>query len=96
MNFRHLMSLLASTLVFAAVSANAAADDMSGHQASAPEWTDADSNRDGYLSKEELVPYPTLGQDFARIDTNSDGKLSKDEYVSWMSMDHDMRKDDKH
>lgn len=59
-------------------------DNVAGARDAAPEWTDADTNRDGYLSKEELMVYPTLGQDYAEIDTDDDGKISQAEYVDWM------------
>lgn len=59
-------------------------DNMAGSRDAAPEWTDADTNRDGYLSKEELMPYPTLGKDYAEIDTDDDGKISQAEFVVWM------------
>jgi len=62
---------------------------------SAPEWSKADSNRDGFLTKEELVSYPTLGNDFDDIDTDGDNKLSESEYTTWMQMDHDMKKRDR-
>lgn len=62
-------------------------DNMAGSRDSAPEWTEADSNRDGYLSKEELMPYPTLGRDYAEIDVDDDGKISQAEFVDWMAPD---------
>ena len=94
-NIQSLISLLAMGALLAAGSAFAGTDNMAARRDSAPEWTDADSNRDGYLSKDELVPYPTLGQDFDRIDTDHDGKLSKAEFSTWMDMDHDARTDDR-
>lgn len=62
---------------------------------SAPEWSKADSNRDGFLTKDELVPYPTLGNDFDEIDTDGDNKISEMEYGSWMDTDHDMKTRDR-
>ncbi|HEY0178709.1 MAG TPA: hypothetical protein VGC30_03625 [Dokdonella sp.] len=53
----------------------------------APEWTDADSNRDGYLEKDELIPYPGVLKNFEKIDTDGDGRISQDEYAAWR--DHD-------
>ncbi|MGB0133975.1 hypothetical protein [Dokdonella sp.] len=77
-----LFAAMLTILSFAAYAEKS--DNVVGSRDAAPEWTDADSNRDGYLSKEELMPYPTLGQDYAEIDTNDDGKISQAEYVDWM------------
>lgn len=49
----------------------------------APEWSDSDTNRDGYLTKEELIPFPTLGRDFEKIDADRDGRISEAEYRDW-------------
>ncbi len=49
----------------------------------APEWSDSDSNRDGFLSKDELVPFPGVVRQFEKIDTDGDGKLSEVEYGDW-------------
>lgn len=49
----------------------------------APEWTDADTNRDGYLTKEELIPYPGVIKRFEEIDTDRDGRISEAEYRAW-------------
>lgn len=77
--------LFAATLTILSFAAFAEpADNMAGSRDAAPEWTSADTNRDGYLSKEELMPFPTLGQDYAEIDTDDDGKISQTEYVEWM------------
>jgi hypothetical protein len=75
--------------------ANAQSSDTVNARESAPEWSKADSNRDGFLTKDELVPYPTLGNDFDEIDTDGDNKLSQAEYVSWMDSDHDMKTRDR-
>ncbi|MEZ5463152.1 EF-hand domain-containing protein [Dokdonella sp.] len=81
--------LFAVTLVLLSFAAYAEkSDNVVASRDAAPEWTDADTNRDGYLSKEELMPFPTLGQDYAEIDTNDDGKISQTEYVDWMDPDH--------
>lgn len=53
----------------------------------APEWSESDTNRDGYLTKDELVPFPTLGQDFDTIDTDDDGRVSEAEYKDWRDRD---------
>jgi hypothetical protein len=52
----------------------------------APEWSQADTNRDGFLTKNELVSYPTLGQDFDKIDANGDNRISQDEYIAWRKL----------
>lgn len=49
----------------------------------APEWTESDSNRDGYLTKEELIPFPSVLKQFERIDTDRDGRISEEEYRAW-------------
>ena len=81
--------LFAVVLAIAAVAAYAEPPDPVAARVSAPEWTKADSNRDGFLTKDELISYPTIGQDFARIDSDGDGRLSQAEYTSWMDLDHD-------
>jgi hypothetical protein len=93
MNFR--TTAFALTLVAALVSHGAFAQDPVEARDSAPEWSKADSNRDGYLVKDELVPYPTLGNDFDEIDTDGDNKISESEYVAWMHSDHDMKTRDR-
>lgn len=49
----------------------------------APEWTESDTNRDGYLTKEELIPFPTVLRKFEQIDSDRDGRLSEAEYRAW-------------
>jgi len=49
----------------------------------APEWSESDTNRDGFLSKDELIPFPGVLKQFERIDTNRDGKISEAEYMDW-------------
>jgi hypothetical protein len=51
----------------------------------APEWTESDTNRDGYLTKEELIPYPTVLKVFEEIDVDRDGRISEQEYRDWLS-----------
>ena len=46
-------------------------------------WDDLDSNKDGYLTKDELTGSPALVTHFKDIDTNGDGKISPDEWKSW-------------
>jgi hypothetical protein len=83
-------TVLATLLLVAAGAANAqSAQATSKDEArpAAPEWSDSDTNRDGYLTKDELVPFPTLGRDFDTIDTDRDGRISEAEYRDWR--DHD-------
>lgn len=49
----------------------------------APEWTATDTNRDGYLTKEELIPFPSVLKRFEEIDTDHDGRISEAEYRAW-------------
>lgn len=49
----------------------------------APEWTTTDTNRDGYLTKEELIPFPSVLKRFEEIDTDHDGRISEAEYRAW-------------
>lgn len=49
----------------------------------APEWTESDTNRDGYLTKEELIPFPSVLKQFEQIDTDRDGRISEAEYRVW-------------
>lgn len=75
--------LFAATLAMMSVAAFAEPSEMVKPKQMAPEWTKSDSNRDGFLTKDELVSYPTLGQDFDKIDTDGDNKISQEEYVNW-------------
>lgn len=54
----------------------------------APEWTETDSNRDGFLSKEELIPFPSILKKFEQIDTNGDGMISQGEYADYLAGKH--------
>lgn len=49
----------------------------------APEWSDSDTDRDGFLSKNELIPFPGVLKKFEMIDTDADGKISEMEYRDW-------------
>ena len=42
-----------------------------------------DSNKDGFLTKDELTGSPALVHNFKDIDKNGDGKLSMDEWKSY-------------
>jgi hypothetical protein len=75
--------LFALSLVAVSFAAFAEPSAMSSSKQTAPEWSQADSNRDGFLTKNELVSYPTLGQDFDKIDTDGDNRISQDEYIAW-------------
>lgn len=75
--------LFAATLAVVSVAAFATPPETVQGRENAPEWTKADSNRDGFLTKNELVSFPTLGQDFDEIDTDGDNKISQQEYVNW-------------
>lgn len=52
-------------------------------------FDELDANKDGYLSKEEVMGNPGLAQNFADIDTNGDGRISIEE---WKAMGHHMKK----
>jgi hypothetical protein len=84
--------LFAISLAVVSVAAFAETSEIPGSRDAAPEWTDADSNRDGYLTKDELVSYPAIGQDFEKIDADGDNKITAAEYASWMDMQKPMRK----
>ena len=73
--------LFAAAGVASAQSAQATSKDEA--RPAAPEWSESDTNRDGYLTKAELVPFPTLGRDFDTIDTDRDGRISEAEYRDW-------------
>jgi hypothetical protein len=75
--------LFALSLVVVSFAAFAESSKINNGKETAPEWSKADSNRDGFLTKDELVPYRTLGQDFDKIDTNGDNRISQDEYIAW-------------
>lgn len=75
--------LFAASLAVVSIAAFAEPSDVTNKKETAPEWTKADSNRDGFLTKNELVSYPTLGQDFDKIDTDHDNKISAQEYIDW-------------
>ena len=47
------------------------------------DWDALDSNKDGYLTKDELTGSPALVHNFDKIDTNKDGKISMDEWKAY-------------
>jgi hypothetical protein len=47
------------------------------------DWDALDSNKDGFLTKDELQGSPALVHNFAKIDTDHDGKLSMDEWKAY-------------
>lgn len=57
----------------------------------APEWTATDGNRDGYLTKEELIPFPGVIKQFEEIDTDRDGRISQEEYRVWFENDRNRK-----
>jgi len=51
---------------------------------SAEQWTQADANRDGYVSKSELAKAaPELSSSFSAMDVNRDEKLTRQEVTAW-------------
>lgn len=50
----------------------------------APEWSSTDTSRDGYLTKDELIPFPSVLKNFEVIDTDHDGRISEAEYQVWV------------
>jgi hypothetical protein len=77
------MLIGASGVVFAQTAAPTANDKVP--RPKAPEWTETDTNRDGYLTKDELIPYPTVLKVFEQIDTDRDGRISEAEYREWIN-----------
>ncbi len=49
-------------------------------------WTALDTDKDGFISKDEYVA--PLAKEFDAKDADHDGKLSKEEFVSHKSMKH--------
>jgi Ca2+-binding EF-hand superfamily protein len=74
--------LFAFALVTASVAAFAEPATKHQHE-TAPEWSKSDTDRDGFLSKEELIPFPGTLRNFEKIDTDGDGKISEAEYTDW-------------
>ena len=47
------------------------------------DWDALDSNKDGFLTKDELTGSPALVHNFNAIDASKDGKISMDEWKSY-------------
>lgn len=80
--------LFAASLVIVSLTAFAEPSAMSTDNEVAPEWTKADSNRDGFLTKDELVAFPNLVHHFDQIDTDGDTRISQAEYSAWVDGNH--------
>jgi hypothetical protein len=78
--------LIALCVGFLSTSAFAQADSINDKDMKAPEWSKSDTDRDGFLSKEELIPFPGTLRNFEKIDTDKDGKISEAEYTAWREM----------
>ena len=55
-------------------------------------WDAKDTNKDGYITKEELKGDPALLTHFDRIDTDHDMKISPAEWKAWGHGDADKNK----
>jgi len=58
-------------------------------------WDDKDTNRDGYITKEELKGTPALITHFDKIDTDHDMKISPAEWKAWGHGNNNHEKNDK-
>lgn len=83
-------SWLAAMLLAVSIAAFADPPASSGSTTASPDagnsnrqWTTADKNGDGLLSREELLPFPAFSEDFVTMDSNGDGQISRGEYASW-------------
>lgn len=76
--------LFAATLAIVSIAAFAESPGMTTNNEVAPEWTKADTNHDGFLTRDELVPFSNLVHHFDKIDSDADMKVSESEYRSWM------------
>ena len=75
--------LFAISLAVVSLAAFAEPADTHANDEKPPEWTSADTNRDGFLTKEEFIPYASLGRFFDEMDSNGDNKISEAEYAAW-------------
>ncbi len=80
-------TLFAASLAIVSLVAFAEASDTGTTDDPELQWTKADSNRDGFLTKDEMVPFPNLVHHFDKIDSNADMKISEAEYRAWMDGD---------
>ena len=76
--------LFATTLAIISFAAFAEPANTNTNDEKPPHWTSADSNRDGYLTKEEFIPYASLGRFFDEMDSDGDNKISEAEYSVWI------------
>ena len=77
----------AASLAIVSLVAFAEASDTDTTDDPAFEWTKADSNRDGFLTRDEVTAFPNLVHHFDKIDTDADMKISESEYRAWMDGD---------
>ncbi|MEO7402439.1 MAG: EF-hand domain-containing protein [Burkholderiales bacterium] len=86
--FNRLMLVAALTLPFAAFAqtetptsnpAASAAKSPAAKSQKAQRFDALDTNKDGFISRQEAAPRPQLVKNFDSIDKNRDGKLSKQE-----------------
>ena len=75
--------LIALALAMTSLAAFAQAPPSQAHIDKAPEWSKSDTDRDGFLSREELIPFPGVLKKFEEIDTDRDNRISEAEYAAW-------------
>jgi hypothetical protein len=86
---RHPAIACAGALLFLAAGARAQTTDAPvRNDDTAPEWTATDTDRDGYLEKDELIGYPGVLRRFEEIDLDGDGRISENEYADWRHHPH--------
>jgi HSP20 family molecular chaperone IbpA len=80
-------------LVFATLSATAGAQPSTGAQAPSGDTQRApnsdfvrlDTNKDGFVSRNEAAKDKTISRNFSKFDENKDGKLTEDEFTKLQS-----------